>query len=60
MNNFNVSGTHRAVLYNAGIDDTQSQIEALKEIIQLQDERYKLMEEIVADYKMLLNLKGKK
>jgi len=56
MNNFNVSGTHRAVLYNAGIDDKnmQRQIDDLKKVINLQNDRYSLMEELLSDYKQLV------
>ena len=55
-NNRSVSGTHRAVLYNAGIDDKnmQRQIDDLKKVINLQNDRYSLMEELLSDYKQLV------
>ena len=54
-NNRSVSGTQRAYLYNAGIDDTQSQ-KALKTIIELKDQRIDLLMQILNDYKTLVKL----
>ena len=55
-NNRSVSGAQRAYLYNAGIDDKnmQRQIDDLKKVINLQNDRYSLMEELLSDYKQLV------